>query len=215
MNLFNRNKANIESIIIPDFGWVKKVNEKNFQQWLNSDQTMALSINYFDESPDLPSIDIEVLRDFYRKQMNSISGGIVELIISKLIPYFAIKTIFKIPQEPNGMTYLASIVIPFKNCSYVIKIQAPEVGLTGMRDSTMVSKLLAQNVIQMGENGLEGWFRDPYNPQIKDGLLMNLSEEEKYDSDFPNHPLSKTREMMKEIESKIEFKKEIAKLRRF
>ena len=63
----------------------------------------------------------------------------------------AIKTIFKFPQDPTGMTYLGSYTIPFKKYSYVIKIQAPELGVTGMRDSIIAAKFLATNEYSMTE----------------------------------------------------------------
>jgi hypothetical protein len=49
----------------------------------------------------------------------------------------AVQAVFKIPQTPTGMTYEAAITIPFRDCSFVIKWQCPEFGMTGARDATV------------------------------------------------------------------------------
>jgi len=215
-NLFNRNKATINSISIPDFGWIQDKNEEGIKLWMNPEQTRAISINFFNLKPDLPTIkDVTVLRDFYRNQISAHNGGIVQVDLVDLKGYTAVKTIFKIPQEPTGMTYLASLTIPFATCSYVVKIQAPEVGTTGMRDTFIVGKLMQEGVITTNDDGLQGWFGDPYDPTFTKGTLMNKSDEEIYDADFPNHPLSETRKWMKQIEAEIVFKKELEKIKRF
>jgi len=215
-NLFNRNKATINSISIPDFGWIQDKNEEGIKLWMNPEGTRAISINFFDLKPDLPTIkDITFLRDFYRNQISAHNGGIVQVDFVDLKGYMAVKTIFKIPQKPSGMTYLGSLTIPFETCSYVVKIQAPEIDTTGMRDTFIVGKLMQEGVISADDNGLKGWFSDPYDPIFTKGTLMNKSEEEIYDADFPNHPLSEARNLMKQIEAGIVFEKELEKIKRF
>lgn len=214
--LFSRNKVNINSVQIPDSGWNLEKTEKSLKQWINDEQTVGLSINYFELEPDLPTIvNIDELRKFYRKQLTPVEGGIIEINKFDLKGYDCIRTIFKFPQKPQGMTYLASLTIPFGRCSYVVKLQAPEIGITGMRDNIVASKLQKEGKISIGENGYEGWFIDPYDPDIKEGTRMNLSEEEKYDQDFPKHPLSRVRRLLKELELGIGFSDELDKIERF
>lgn len=216
INLFKRKKSTINSIIIPDFGWKKKNSSKTLIQWENPEQTIFLSLNYFDSEPDLPSLKkIELVRDFYRGQIIQHNGGLIQADFSELKNYKTIKTIFKIPQQPAGMVYLGSLTIPFHNCSYVIKIQAPEIGITGIRDSTVADQLLKEGIITTGENGFENWFSDPYRSAFKKGTLMNKSEAPIYDTDFESHPLSQTRKLLAEIEKSIDFKPQLKKLRTF
>ncbi|BDD03895.1 hypothetical protein [Aureibacter tunicatorum] len=216
INIFKRNKVNINSINIPDFGWARSVENKNIKQWINEEQTIALSLNFFDLKPDLPSIkDIKSLRDFYRNQIIEYNGGIIEVDLVEIKGFKIIKTIFKIPQEPTGMMYLGSLTIPFEKCSYVIKIQAPEVGMTGIRDSVIGNKLLNENVISIGENGYENWFEDPYDSKFIGGTLMNKSESIEFDSEFVDHPLSRVREILSEIQKEIIFNKEFEKINKF
>ena len=113
------------------------------------------------------------------------------------------------------MVYLASLTIPFKNSSCVIKIQAPEIGLAGMRDSVIAHKLIQEGKISSGVNGYENWFCDPYDSDFKIGTLMNKSENPIYDVDFDNHPLTQARQLISQIEKGIEFKPKIEKLKLF
>ncbi len=210
IRFFNRRKSNINSITIPDFGWKKKNSTKNIIQWENPEQTLFLSLNYFESEPDLPSLKkIDLVRDFYRGQIIQHNGGLIQADFSELSTYKAIRTIFKIPQKPSGIVYLASLTIPFKNCSYVIKIQAPEIEDVGLRDSTIRERLMKEGIINLKEN----WFIDPYRSNFKKGTLMNRSEEPVHDMNFENHPLSQARKLISEIEEKIIFKPQLKKLK--
>ena len=213
---FFKTTSTIGSIVVPDFGWEKQKDTKDLIQWINPEQTMALHLNFFDKKPDIPSLkDLDVIRNFYRDQVSEHDGGLIQVDFSKLGNHTAVQTLFKIPQKPAGMVYLASLTIPFHDCSYVIKIQAPEIGITGMRESAIANRLLQDGKISTGENGYENWFLDPYDPIFSKGTLMNKSEEAIHDADFKNHPLTHARKLIAQIGKEIEFMPEIEKLRKF
>jgi len=215
-NLFNRKKATINSITIPSWDWIIEQDNDGLKQWMNHEGTMAMSLHFFNIPPDLPTItDLEVLRNFHRNITHKHGGGIIESTTTKLKEFDVVRTIFKIPQQQKGMTYLASLTIPFKDCSFVIKIQAPEIGITGSRDSIILDNLMRKGAVSLGENGLEGWFYDPYDPTIKEGLRMNQSEEGQYDTMFPKHPLSRARRLQRLIEKEVVFGNELKKLNTF
>lgn len=113
------------------------------------------------------------------------------------------------------MSYLASVTIPFENCSFVIKTQAVEVGTTGMRDNLVLNRFLQNGEVTFDDNGLKNWFEDPYDPSFKEGALMNKSETEEYDNDFPHHPLSIVRNMIKKAIEEVILKDELKRLTAF
>jgi len=216
INFFDKRKANINSITIPDFGWTKEKDDDTIKHWVNPEQPVALSLNYFYSKPDIPNTkDINNLRDYYRNQIVQHNGGLIQVDMIKLKNQDAIKTIFKIPQQPSGMVYLASLTIPFKNRSYVIKIQALEVGMTGIRETVITDRLLKEKKIRLGGNGFENWSSDPYDSNYKYGTPMNKSEEAIYDAEFEDHPLTQVRTLISQVEQGIEFKSGIEKLKRF
>lgn len=60
----------------------------------------------------------------------------------------------------------------------------------GERDTIVFKMLEKEGIVKAEENGIKGWFRAPYDPEIKKGALIILLEEAKYDILFPNNPLS-------------------------
>ena len=176
---------------------------------MNPERSISVSINYFKSKPDLPSSSsIDMLRVFYRNQITEHNGGLLLVDFFKHENITGIETLFKIPLSPSGTVYLASLTIPFRSSSYVIKVQAREMGLTGVRDAVISDRLTKK-----GDN--ENWSADPYNPNFTDGTLMNRSEDPTYDSEFPDHPLSEARRIIAEIKKGMKFKPEIGELKEF
>jgi hypothetical protein len=104
-SLFKRKKININSVSIPDLGWTKTKNERSIIQWINPEQTIAASINFFELPPDIPTIkNVDALRNFYRHSISNINGGLIEVELSQKGKISFVKTIFKLPQEHSGMT---------------------------------------------------------------------------------------------------------------
>lgn len=218
LNLFKKNKPQItiNSISVPDFGWNKVEETTSRIVWVNPEESSLISLNFFDIQHDIPSVkNLDLLRDFYRNSISEANGGLIEVSLLTVNNVPSVKTIFKIPQPESGMTYIASITIPFENYSFVIKIQAAEVGTTGIRDTVILNQMLMNGEITVSEEGLENWFEDPYNSNFKKGTLMNKSEQEKYDIEFPKHPLSVARKAIIEAIQRTIFKSEINELSTF
>ena len=209
-SLFKRKKIGIASVSIPDFGWTKTKNDKSIIQWINPEQTIAISINFFDLPPDLPTIrNIDKLRNFYRQSISIINGGLIEVELLQKSKISFVKTIFKLPQENSGTTYIASLTLPFKTCSFVLKVQAAEAGMTGMREALIANRLISTNIISVDDNGYSNWFSDPYDSNFQGGLLMNKSEQYNYDTEFPNHPLTQARQLIEQIENGLQWTTEL------
>jgi hypothetical protein len=46
-----------------------------------------------------------------------------------------------------------------------------------------------------------GWIADPYDPTLRYDGMRNLADDPKYDAQFPEHPLSRSRAFMANLES--------------
>lgn len=208
-----KNKANLHSVTIPNQGWEKVSEDHDAIRWINPQQSALIVLHYFDKEPDLPTAkDLDYLKKFYRNIADSSNGGIIETDIIHIHDIPCVKTIIKFPQQETGMIYIASITIPFENCSYVVKIQANEIGITGMRDAVILNKMIEAGEVKIDGETMTHWFEDPYDPDCKQGTLMNKAELEKYDHEFPEHPLSIARSLIRSITETIIFKKEIKEL---
>lgn len=216
IKLFNWRKPDIKSVTLPDTDWVEGDATKTIKKWGDTDGTMAISLNFFEGTPDIPILsNIDRLRQYYRDTISSAKGALIEVELVEIHDIDCIRTVLKFPQTPSGSTYLTSLIIPFAKCSYVVKIQAPEIDLSGMRDSFILKKLLRDEVISKTLDGYQNWSLDPYKPDYKGQTLMNRSEEAKWDVRFPSHPLAKSRRLMAEIEKGIGFDQKLLDLKRF
>ena len=94
--------------------------------------------------------------------------------------------------------------IPRRSFSYVLKIQCEERGPTGLRDASVLDQALAQGRVAIGKDGgVTGWAADPYDPDFRAEVLRNQADDERYDADFPDHPLSRLRRGLKDVESTL------------
>ena len=74
--------------------------------------------------------------------------------------------------------------------------QFREIGTTGLRESTCMNLARELGLVEITEDGLQGWMQDPYGPAYQGGVRKNLSEMEGLDGMFPEHPLSQAREFL-------------------
>ena len=216
IKIFNWRKPDIKSITLPELGLVAGDITKTIKKWGDTDGTMAISLNFFEGEPDIHTLgDIDGLRQYYRDAILAANGALIEVDLIVLHGIQCVRTVLKFPQTPSGSTYLTSLIVPFAMCSYVVKIQAPELDLAGVRESIIMDKLLDEKVITTSDNGLINWSMDPYKPNYKGFTLMNRSEEAKWDVRFPSHPLTKSRKLMAEIEKGISFDQKLLDLKPF
>ena len=211
-SFFRKAKPSINSITFPDFGWKKENGDNEVVKWYNPERTMGLALHFFNMVPDAPKGDIDKIRAAYQKLALVTLSGLVEVTQFVAGGITGIKTIFKLPQEPSGITYVASLTMPFSNCSYVIKITAIEPGTTGMREALIGDKLLKNGSVALADGQLKGWVVEP---PVSGSFNMNQSELEVYDRDFPSHHLSIIRKLISDIEKGIVFLPEISTLKPF
>ena len=85
---------------------------------------------------------------------------------------------------------------------FVLNIQArfEEIGLTGWRDTLMYGLCRQQNLVGGGDDPYGEWVKDLYDETLRTGFLMNLSELEQFDKQFPESPLARCREFVRAID---------------
>lgn len=179
--------------------------EDNERVWHTQDGD-GIGLYYFPIPPDIEA-DIQSVaevRSHYRKLTDSSGSGLVECDTLLIHGRRTVRTIIKVPQQPTGMTYLGSLTFPFREFSFVIKVQCIERGITGWRESTILAELLESGEIIIDDNTqggpIPGWESDADDSAFVSGFTGNRSEEEKYDRRFPTHPLSKVRVLLNHIQ---------------
>jgi hypothetical protein len=139
----------------------------------------GVGLYYFGLKPDLPS-KLKTTQAFINQYLTLAGKNGVEAAIETVAEMPVIRAIVKVAQEPIGMTYVGSYTFPFRDFSYVIKIQCEECGMTGIREAVLFARLHSTGEITLDASA---------------GRIVGefSFDEEKYDDEFPDHPLSRCR----------------------
>lgn len=95
--------------------------------------------------------------------------------------------------ETGGVQYTWTCDIEARNAILTFQGFFCEDGMTGVRDATIFELARRQDWITVDDTGVHGWAQDIYDPTYTRGNLPNLSEDQRFDSMFPQHPLSMLR----------------------
>jgi hypothetical protein len=112
-----------------------------------------------------------------------------------------IYSIVKTYMEQDGVQYCLTLHYEDSGKYYNVTGFFSEHNTTGFRDTVVYE--LAQRDGTVKEK-MDGWFKDPYDPNYKKGILMNLSEDRCFDEKFPLHPLSEARRFIRELMNQVE-----------
>lgn len=196
----------LDSVSFDVTGFAYNGEREGMRVWLTPSGD-GITLHYFPIPPDIAADlhDLAALRQFYRSAVSHAGGAIIEVDTLTIQGCWAVRQIVKVPQEPSGMTYLGSFTFPYRSCSFVLKIQCPEYGTTGFRDTVVLDEQMKQGrvVIDADRQLITGWMQDPYEPTLTDGFRRNLSEDEAYDVRFPDHPLSRLRPLLTRLQHTI------------
>ncbi len=103
------------------------------------------------------------------------------------------QSIVKSAIQPHGVQYCLTLHLEREGGAVQVQGFFDEMGTTGMRDTIVFSQMRSTGRIA---SDMQGWMRDPYDPDRTKGLRMNLSELREYDAAFPGHPLSMARALV-------------------
>jgi hypothetical protein len=150
--------------------------------------------------------NLDQSRAAFRKALKPSGAGIVEVEPLVLDGIIAQRAIFKQPQKPRGFFYQTVVIIPTSQCDIVINIACHERGTTGVRETAV---LMAN---QFMPNTSARFYKDPYDSRFDNGAVYAISDDKKWDTDCPDHPLSRTRRKMKLIMDSLKLSDEIRRI---
>lgn len=135
-----KKKISVNSISIPELGW-RKEKGNNEIYWTNPEDTVTVSVNYFDETPDIPTIkDLNELTAYHRGIIEGVNGELIGVEVLRRQPFEIVRTLAKLPLA-NYTLYVGDIAIPFSTCLFSIKIRVIESDPTSDRSLTILRDL--------------------------------------------------------------------------
>jgi hypothetical protein len=169
--------------------------------WID-DSGVPLSVDLLDGSLGLPApTDEHAVRQFCRRIAEGNGGAIISVDAVSVAEVPATQLIYKREKLP-AYAYTGMLFLQLDGFGYVIVIAAEEQGTTGVREAVVTARLFGEGKLTV-ETYESGWFRDPYDPGYEGRILRSLSDDEAYDSSFPDHPLSKIRRALEDLQSSI------------
>ncbi len=157
----------------------------------------GLGLFFFPIPPDLPKNARS--EDELRQAFSALPTDckFVELRLIAVDGHSSVQTIIKAPQQPSGMTYVGSIIVPFRDFSFVLKVQCQERGMTGMREAIILNGILAKGGVARDGSGLPVGFSP---------------DDSKLDAEFPKHPLSRLRTVLRHMEKSLRLNSTVRQL---
>lgn len=217
--MFFRRKPQITDIQYEPKDWLQDTFDPFERRWQCPDYRALFKINYWSGKTGLPEKILEdkkVLQGYFRAKAVEAGGGLIYANVIPLKGLTVIKTIFKVPQD-QMMRYLGAYIIPFKVHSFGLKIIAEETESLKLREMMVAAEYFDGQMIPntVEEKIKAAWLQDPYDVNYPQGSLMSVAEKLEYDVRFPDHPLTKVRIWMQELEENLNFHPRMYKLRKF
>jgi hypothetical protein len=146
----------------------------------------------------LPPVSDEIaLQCFARSVAESGAAGLIEVHAAEGPLGVTVGLIYKRLQKP-AYVFTGILLVPRGDVSQVWTAVAGERGTTGVREAIVTAELV--NAGKMTMEGYErSWAQDPYDPGysgVDRSVLRFVSDDERYDPKFPQHPLSRVRHLL-------------------
>jgi len=202
----------LDSITFDTAGLVLQGDEGNTRVWQTADGD-PVTLYYFNNPSPLRAApgDLDRWRAQSRASVGPRGGAMIEVGLVTLDGVGALREIVKVPQNPTGMGYLGSLMMPFRDFGCMIAVACRERGTTGMRDTMIFATLMQKGEISLpsGAGQPAGWMADPYDPAIATPPGRNRADDPQYDAIFPDHPLSRLRRMLGQIAGTVRIADEV------
>ena len=200
----------LESLRLSLDGWseqkVTDVSEP-VRLWINGDES-AITIgvvkdHYVTARRSTPSWSLQHWARFFARDSG---GGLIEADHIELTFGPALRFIFKTREHLASM-YHGQLCFARNDVDVFISVVCKELGTTGVREAVITAELIEQGRLDLKEYR-RIFARDPYDPGydgVDQSVLRFMSDDETYDSRFPDHPLSKVRRLLAVLPPAIAF----------
>jgi hypothetical protein len=156
------------------------------------EQGTVMSAHFFNLRPDLPAPlhEAAALQAGMARHTAAAGAGLIDATIEPVDGVPALRQLLKVRHpQGHGQVFIGSYTIPRATCSTVLKLQAPEIGATGMREAVIMAQL-----------GPDRFYTpSPYAPDATGGLPYHWADHEQYDAQFPQHPLTLIRAALRRL----------------
>lgn len=206
-NRFRRGSAKPPSEVLACVGltlpeWIESTPTKEMRVWHDIDGDVLSLANSPEPLTDSDRADDRKVRGWCRRIAEDRKGGLIEA--DRLDN--GIKFIYKRLDMP-AYVYTGMLLTRALEAWLVWTVVAGERGTTGVREAVVTATLINEGKLRPEEYELR-WAQDPYEPAYRSvdrSVLRFMSDDESYDEQFPQHPLSKVRRILAALPSNVDY----------
>lgn len=206
--MFGFKKPKRDTLSFDTKGWTV-VDESPAHRMWQTENDDAVRHQFVDSTPVNPFdlSEVERPRKFYANQCDELGGVMLSMDVDTFRGVEYLRGVFKYRSPEEGsmaMYYVGMIVVLFRDFHYQINTESVERGTTGAREAA---------VMAMGD----GPPRSTEPPQVLESMddffaasrsrkpIKIPADDPKYDSAFPEHPLTKVRDLQSRILGSLQF----------
>lgn len=187
---------------INDTAWQVLKDEERKISWLVEPGVVVSLMVHQGYRKDLPLQDHKPeLYAYYRNEALGYKGGLVEVDLRNksgvgfnlVTMKFRLRDMSEEMKNSLGWAYQINAVIPTHDRTYVVQVAAIEQGITGVREAAVTVIGSAKEEAKEDSEFMKNFRRDPYDQKYDDNALFTVSDERRWDSGFPTHPLTRIR----------------------
>jgi hypothetical protein len=179
-------------------GWNEEAPSGRLRVWRDGSGavlTLAILLRPSTKLPDFS--DEAALRRFARDAAKSVGAGLIEVRVMTGTPHPSVSWIYKQLRKP-AYVFTGMLFIAYDDAYQGWTIMAGETGTTGVREAVVTSELINAGKLTVSEFE-RSWAQDPYDPSyhgVDPSVLRFMSDDASYDGRFPDHPLSRIRQVL-------------------
>ncbi len=185
-------------------GWTEEALTEQTRMWRSS-QGDVLSLAIADGALDIPPpSDIDGLRMWCRAMAESRAAGLIEMQLGTGRLGATVGFIYKRLEIPAYL-FTGMLLVPRDDDFFVWTVVSGEREMTGAREAIVTTQLLDAGRLTI-EEYKRSWAQDPYDANyagVDRSVLRFVSDDECYDEQFPEHPLSKVRRVLATLPSAV------------
>lgn len=185
-------------------GWHEDAPTDGMRVWHNDDGDV-LALTPHEDPLSLPPLDDPAaVQQWCRSAAAARESGLIEVRVDESELGETLGFIYKRLKAP-AYIFTGMLLVPDEEVRGVWTVVCGERGTTGIREAVVTSHLMSTGQLTI-EEYKRAWAQDPYDPTYAgvDGSNLRFqSDAERYDLQFPEHPLSRVRRVLAALPTSV------------
>lgn len=178
-------------------GWDEAASADRSRIWRNPDGDVLSFTPGFCPGVADDLDDLAALRTWCRLMAEEREAGLIEVRVDESELGGTVAFVYKQLRMPAYL-FTGMLFVPAEEVRGTWTVVSGERGTTGVREAVVAGRLFQSGALTV-EGYRTSWAQDPYDPAyagVHRSALRFQSDDEQYDAQFPDHPLTKVRKVL-------------------